>query len=389
MNAYEIRLPSKVVAGQGSTEKLREFVRQRQCKRALLFTDKGVMAAGLCQDVLRILKSEKVACFTIDSLKAEPTAADVQKAIDEAAGQGGDLIIAVGGGSVMDGAKLASLCLGADYGITELLSKPELARKRVATVMLPTTCGTGSEATCNAIVAIPLEETKKGIVSAEMIADYVILDPNMILSLPPAILAATAVDALAHGVECFTSKKATAFSDVFALEAVRLIMENIERAYRKPKDIQAKERMMLGAFYGGAAISGSGTTAVHALAYPLGGRYHIPHGVSNAMLLAHVMDFNRKGCEGRLARLWNGVYPQHSGLAVEEKARLFIDRIGEIIQAVEIPQDLKAFGVMPEHMDFLVKGAREQKRLLVNNCVELEDEDIRSIYGRVLSDERR
>ncbi len=159
-----------------------------------------------------------------------------------------------------------------------------LAKKQIKTVMIPTTCGTGSEATCNAIVAVPEEQSKKGIVNDSIIPDYVVLDSNMIRKLPKSIVAATGVDALAHVVECFTSKKATPFSDTYAAAGAKLIFHNIREAYNNPDNMEAKSNMMTGAFYGGVAITGSGTTAVHALSYPLGGKYHIAHGVSNAIL---------------------------------------------------------------------------------------------------------
>ena len=159
--------------------------------------------------------------------------------------------------------------------------------------MIPTTCGTGSEATCNAIVAVPEEQSKKGIVNDSMIPDYVVLDSNMIRKLPKSIVAATGVDALAHVVECFTSKKATPFSDTYAVAGAKLIFHNIREAYNNPDNMEAKSNMMTGAFYGGVAITGSGTTAVHALSYPLGGKYHIAHGVSMPYFLHMLWNLTR------------------------------------------------------------------------------------------------
>lgn len=150
----------------------------------------------------------------------------------------------------MDAAKLVSVLKGANYTIRDLLENPSLARKQIPTVMVPTTCGTGAEATCNAIVAIPEEQSKKGIVNDDMIPDYVILEPKMIERLPKAIVAATGVDALAHVVECYTSKKATLLSNTFAREGAKLIFANIRKAYEHPEDMEAKEKMMLGAYYG-------------------------------------------------------------------------------------------------------------------------------------------
>ena len=284
----------------------------------------------------------------------------------------------------MDAAKLCCVLKDADYTIKDLLNDPMLAKKQIKTVMIPTTCGTGSEATCNAIVAVPEEQSKKGIVNDSMIPDYVVLDSNMIRKLPKSIVAATGVDALAHVVECFTSKKATPFSDTYAAAGAKLIFHKIREAYNNPDNMEAKSNMMTGAFYGGVAITGSGTTAVHALSYPLGGKYHIAHGVSNAILFAHVMEFNKDACSKRLAILCDAVYPELAGKSEDEKAQYMIDQIADIVKVTNIPTDLKEFGVKPEDLDFLVDAGSKQQRLLVNNMKELSLDDIRNIYLKVL-----
>lgn len=284
----------------------------------------------------------------------------------------------------MDTAKLASILIGAPYSLQDLLLDPSLAVKQCISVMIPTTCGTGSEATCNAIVAIPEEQTKKGIVSVQMIPDEVILDVNFIANLPKSIVASTGVDALAHCVECYTSRKATPLSDLYARNGARLIFRNLENAYRDPSDICAREMLLLGAFYGGVAITGSGTTAVHALSYPLGGRYHIPHGVSNAILFAQVMAFNKDACADRLAELCDTVYPEKYRESTRTKTDFIIGRIAEIVRNTEIPMSLRTFGLKPEDLDELVVAGSLQTRLLANNRKELSLDDIRSIYRQVM-----
>ncbi|MGL4791865.1 MAG: iron-containing alcohol dehydrogenase, partial [Anaerotignaceae bacterium] len=203
--------------------------------------------------------------------------------------------------------------------------------------------------------------------------------------LPKSIIAATGVDALAHVVECYTSKKATPLSDTYALEGAKLIFKNIKKAYNNADDMQAKASMLLGAFYGGVAITGSGTTAVHALAYPLGGKYHIAHGVSNAILFAPVMAFNKEACTERLAMLCDGVYPELSAKTKEEKAQHIIDEITSIVKDTEIPTSLsKDFGVPKEDIEVLVTSGSQQTRLLVNNMKELSLEDIKNLYEQVM-----
>lgn len=383
MKNCKITIPAVTYAGQGSSQEIGSIIKREQAKEILIFADKGVRSFGLSKTVEDICQQAGTV-KVIEDLTPEPAVSDIERVIAEVGDMKPDLIVGIGGGSVMDAAKLASITLGASYNLRDLLKDSSIAKKCAPTVMVPTTCGTGSEATCNAIVAIPEEETKKGIVSDCMIPDYVILDVDMIAKLPPKIIAATGVDALAHVVECFTSKKATPLSDTYAKEGAVKIFRNIRRAYNDANDMTAKSEMMLGAFYGGVAITGSGTTAVHALSYPLGGKYHIAHGVSNAILFAHVMEFNKDACASRLAELCDAVFPELAGKSQEEKADYIIKEIAGIVKDTNIPTSLKEFGVKPEDMDFLVEAGSQQTRLLFNNAKELSLEDIRSIYQKVM-----
>lgn len=375
--------PAVTYAGEGSIEKLRDIIRTERAKSILVFTDKGIRRFGLSSGIEKIC-TEEGALKIVDDLTAEPAVSDIERVLREVEGDRPDLIVGLGGGSVMDAAKLASILIGADYTLRDLLMDATIAKKQVKSVMVPTTCGTGSEATCNAIVAIPEEASKKGIVNNCMISDYVILDVQMIAKLPPKIIAATGVDALAHCVECYTSKKATMLSDTYAKEGARKIFHNIRRAFSVADDLAAKQEMLLGAYYGGIAITGSGTTAVHALSYPLGGKYHIAHGVSNAILFAHVMEFNKDACAERLAELCDAAFPELAEKSTAAKADRIIAEIAAIVCDTEIPTSLEEFGVQPEDIDFLVTAGSQQTRLLVNNCKELSLEDIRYIYKKVL-----
>lgn len=382
--SYQIKIPSYISGGEGCINNVPDIISKEHASRIMVFTDKGIRATGLLDVLTGILNGTTAEYRIFDDLTPEPAYQDVERVMDEAAGYDGDLIIAIGGGSVMDAAKLCSVLKGADYTVRDLLQDPTIAQKQIKTLMIPTTCGTGSEATCNAIVAIPEEQSKKGIVNDNMIPDYVFLDPQMIRRLPQSIIAATGVDALAHVVECYTSLKATPFSDTYAMAGAKLIFHNIREAYNDADNMEAKSNMMLGAFYGGVAITGSGTTAVHALSYPLGGKYHIAHGVSNAILFAHVMEFNKDACKDRLAALCDGVFPELAARSVDDKADYMIAQIADIVRATNIPTDLNQFGVKMEDLDFLVAAGADQKRLLVNNMKELSLEDIRNIYLKVL-----
>lgn len=384
MSMYQIKIPSCIHGGEGSIEKVKEIIEKEQAKKILVFTDKGIIATGLLQLLVTEIEKAEVSYQIFDDLTPEPAYQDVERVMNEVEKYDGDFIIAIGGGSVMDAAKLCSVLKNASYKVTDLLDDPTQAKKEMKSLMIPTTCGTGSEATCNAIVAIPEEQSKKGIVNDAMIPDYVILDSQMIAKLPKQIIAATGVDALAHAVECYTSKKATPFSNTYAMAAAKLIFGNIRKAYENPDDMEAKSNMLLGAFYGGVAITGSGTTAVHALSYPLGGKYHIAHGVSNAVLFAHVMEFNKDACENQLSELCDGINPEMANESCEKKAQYVIDEIRDIVKKTEIPINLDEFGVKKEDLDFLVDAGSQQTRLLVNNQKELSLDDIRNIYLKVL-----
>ena len=381
---YQVKIPSCSYGGEGSIEKIKEIIAKEKSQKVVVFSDEGIKATGLLDILTKQLDETGVQYHVFTDCKPEPSYLQVEAVVDMVQGQECDLIIGLGGGSVMDAAKLASVLKGASYTIKDLMNDPTQAEKKVKTVMIPTTCGTGSEATCNAIVAIPEEKSKKGIVNDNMIPDYVILDAQMIAKLPKAIVAATGVDALAHVVECFTSKKATPFSDCYALEGAKLIFANIREAYNNPDNMDAKNKMLIGAYYGGIAITGSGTTAVHALSYPLGGKFHIAHGVSNAILFAHVMKFNKDACAERLAVLCDAINPAYAEKTVEEKADYVIDQIADIVKVTNIPTDLTQYGVTMDDLDFLVTAGSQQQRLLVNNMKELSLDDIRNIYLKVV-----
>jgi len=381
---YQIKIPSCIYGGEGSIKNVTSVIEQESVKKAVVFTDKGIKNTGLLDILLEVLKQAHTEYEVFDDLTPEPAYQDIERVMKQVEDCKGDIIIAIGGGSVMDAAKLCSVLKDANYTVKDLLQDPTLAKKQIKTIMIPTTCGTGSEATCNAIVAIPEEQSKKGIVNASMIPDYVILDAQMIKKLPKSIVAATGVDALAHCVECFTSKKATPLSDLYAMYGAKLIFQNIREAYNNADNMEAKSNMLLGAFYGGIAITGSGTTAVHALSYPLGGKYHIAHGVSNAILFAHVMEFNKDACKHRLATLCDVIEPTLISKSIDEKAQYIIEQIADIVKVTNIPTDLKEFGVKMEDLDFLVDAGSQQTRLLVNNMKELSLNDIREIYLKVL-----
>ena len=383
LTQYNLKMPHAVYGGENAMDNITAIIKARGAKKVAMFTDKGIEGAGLFALPEEAVKASGAEYYVLDELPPEPSYMAVQKLVDEFKTSGADLIVACGGGSVMDAAKLASVLVTDDYGVKELLDNPGMAQKCVPIVLIPTTAGTGAEVTPNAIVAVPEKELKVGIVNENMIADYVILDARMIKNLPRKIAAATGVDALAHCIECFTSNKANPFSDLYALEGLDLILNNIEKACDDPDAMAEKNRMQIAAYYGGLAITASGTTAVHALSYPLGGKYHIAHGVSNAILLAPVMRFNEPACRERLAEAYDRCL-RGDAKTVEEKSAAVIAKLEGIVKHLDIPTSLTEFGVPREDLEALVASGMEVTRLLVNNMREVTPDDARRIYQEVL-----
>lgn len=381
---YSLKMPKNIQAGEHALEQLEEII-SSGVHKIVIFTDKGLLDLGLVDLPIQIIEKAGIDYTVLADIPAEPNYHEAQAVIDAFKKEAADLVIAVGGGSVMDVAKLASILATDDYTVKDLLDDPLLAKKQVPSLMIPSTAGTGAEATPNAIVGVPERDLKIGIVNPEMIADVVLLDGRMIKNLPKPIAAATGVDALCHAIECFTSAKANPISDTFALEALDLIMNNIIEACTNPEALAAKRNMLLGSFYAGVAITASGTTAVHALSYPLGGKYHIAHGVSNAILLTPVMKFNEPAIKDLLAVAYDRVIKEgHQDWSVDEKSAYMISQLDEIVKVLEIPTSLKTFNVPEEDLDGLVAAGMEVTRLLVNNKREVTPEDARAIYLQIL-----
>ena len=387
LKQYSLKMPHAVFGGENSMENIAAIIKKLDARKVAMFTDKGLRKLGLFDLPEAVVKSTGVGYYVLDDLPAEPSYMAVQAVVDEFKASGADLIVACGGGSVMDAAKLASVLVTDEYGVKELLDNPGMAKKCVPIVLIPTTAGTGAEVTPNAIVGVPERELKIGIVNENMIADYVILDARLIKNLPRKIAASTGVDALAHCVECFTGNKANPFSDMYALEGCDLILNNLEAACDDPEAMEAKNKMQIAAYYGGLAITASGTTAVHALSYPLGGKYHIAHGVSNAMLLAPVMRFNAEDpvVKERLAVIYDrSCHEAEKRSSVEEKAAWVIARMEAIIRHLDIPTSLTEFNVPAEDLESLVDAGMQVTRLLNNNMRKVTPEDARAIYSQVL-----
>lgn len=383
MQTYKLEMPKSILAGEDAIKKIDRLI-QDKYKKVTIFTSDPIIESGVVRLVEEELKKLNISYELIKEIAVEPSYIEAQKVIDEFKAHKSDLIIAIGGGSVIDTAKLASLLSTEDLLVKDLLENPLLAKKQVHSLIIPTTAGTGAEATPNAIVAVPEEELKVGIVNAEMIPDYVILDPITLKSLPKQVAAATGIDTMCHAIECITSNKANPLSDTFAYRSMDLVLKNIQNSYNNKDDMDAKSKMLLSSFYGGISITASGTTGVHALSYPLGGKYHIAHGVSNAILLMPVMRFNEDVCRNDLVKVYDYCYQDGLNLSDKEKSQRLLDVMENIVKDLEIPTSLKDFNVDTDDLEELVEASMKVTRLLNNNKKEIKAEDAREIYKQVI-----
>ena len=383
--SYQFYVPTRTLFGAGKLNELHTQEMPGKKAMVVISNGKSMKETGTLYRVLKELAYVGVETVVFDHVQANPLRSTVMDGAAYAKENSCDFIVALGGGSVMDTAKLAGVLLDGSSTVHDLLEAPGRAKKCCPTLMIPTTAGTGSEATPNAIVAVPEQELKVGIVSDAMIADNVLLDPLMIKNLPRKIAAATGVDALAHAIECYTSNKANPISDTFALEALDMILNNILPACDSADAVSQKSAMQLASFYAGVAITASGTTAVHALSYPLGGKYHIAHGVSNAILLAPVMRFNAPACPERFAAAYDRcVHGEKTCVTQEEKTEFMLRWLEKIVRHLEIPTSLSAFGVPASDLETLVAAGMQVTRLLNNNLRPVTADDARALYRRIL-----
>lgn len=385
--SYHFQTVKHLVHGAGSLDELPERLAllDTPVRRLVLVTQAAMHRLGVTERLTHALTAHGITVHMVDSVEIEPTLSNIEQLFrEQIAPHAPDALLAVGGGSVLDAAKLFAVLMTNDTPLRDMLGVDKVPSAGIPTVLVPTTSGTGSEVTPNAIVTLPDEALKVGVVSRHLLPSLVLLDPLLTLSLPKAITAATGMDAFTHALESFISTKANPVSDGFALESMRLIAGSLVECFEQPQSVRARGDMLLGSMYGGLALTAAGTAAVHALAYPLGGQFHVTHGVANAMLLPHVMRFNQDACADRLKRAACAcgiAAPQDSA---EQAASQLVAQIEEWTRRLEIPQDLRAFGVEDRHVPGLAVAASKVTRLMGNNPKAMALDDIEAVYRRLL-----
>lgn len=383
---YPFQTAGHIVAGRHSLQSLGEHLHLvGSVRSALLITQPSMKALGAADELVKQLADKGIRADMITSILPEPTIHNIEEVYRGIAGEDYDVLIGLGGGSVLDATKILSVLKTSGGSVRELLGTDLVKQPGIPTILIPTTSGTGAEVTPNAIVTLPEEELKVGIVSKHMLPRLVFIDPMLTLGLPKPITAATGMDAFTHSLESFISNKANPISDMFALESIRLISSSIVEAYQNGSSVDARENMLLGSMYGGMALTSAGTAAVHALAYPLGGKFKIAHGVANSMLLPHVMRFNMDAITERLSRVAGAMGIEVGNVSQAGAAEKVVERIVEWTKTLEIPQDLRSFGVQETDVPEMAVSASKVTRLLNNNPKVLSLADMEAIYHRLLA----
>lgn len=374
-----------IVSELGAAGRLGEYIAQHfpETKRALLVTDPGFLKTGLVNAPATSLRAAGLAVEVYSNVVADPPEAVVLAAVDAARNFQADIVIGLGGGSSMDVAKLIAVLAGSDQPIAAIYGIGNVKGARLPLVQIPTTAGTGSEVTNIAIVTTGAT-TKMGVVAPQLYADLALLDAELTLGLPPQVTAATGIDAMVHAIEAYTSKhKKNPLSDILARKALQLLSANLIVACENGKNLAARQGMLLGAMLAGQAFSNSPVAAVHALAYPIGGIFHVPHGLSNSLVLPHVLRFNAPEAAALYAELAEIVVPAASG-SVEARAEALAVAMQQLATVTGIERTLQQVGIKESDLDRLADDAMLQTRLLGNNPRTVTRDDARAIYAAAL-----
>lgn len=364
--------PPRIAFGSGTLSAVREWLAAKGLKRAL------VVADGFNAGRVELLGLEG-AVEVFGEVKPEPDLPNLEALLAKAESFGPDVVIGFGGGSAMDLAKLAAVLPGSGQSLHDVVGPEKVAGKRAALIQVPTTAGTGSEAGTRALVTDPVTQNKLAVQSLHMLADLAVVDPDLTLTVPPAVTAATGVDAMAHCVEAFTSRKAHPTIDLYALEGARLVGRFLPRAIKDGSDREARAGLALASLYGGFCLGPVNTTAGHAVAYPLGTRHHIAHGAANALIFPHVLAFNAPAVPEKTAQVLAAL-----GLPASSDPAVVLKATREWCAALGCEMRLSAYQVPADDLPIMATEAHAIRRLLDNNPRDMSREDILAIYQAAL-----
>ena len=383
MLPFSFATTAQILCEIGASRRLAELCRERGAQRVLIVTDPGISKLGLLADVLPGFARTELTVEVFDQVVADPPEAILLAAVQQAKALKAQLIIGFGGGSSMDVAKLVALLAHPDctQALAQIYGVGNARGQRLPLILVPTTAGTGSEVTQISIITTG-ETTKMGVVSPLLLPDLALLDAELTLGLPPAVTAATGIDAMVHAIEAYTSAlKKNPLSDLLAREALRLLAANLDEVVHNGGNREARQAMLLGSCLAGQAFANAPVAAVHALAYPLGGHFHIPHGLSNALVLPHVLGFNGNAAAPLYAELAPLVLgDQLRAGSVLQQTEQFIGALADFSVRSGLPTRLRDAGVPQDMLPTLARDAMQQQRLLVNNPREMTEAHALAIY---------
>ncbi|PKI01244.1 alcohol dehydrogenase [Glaciecola sp. 33A] len=386
MKSFIFSTTKSIISEIGVISKIAELCHSLNILRPLIVTDQGIIDNGIMAPVINAFNNAQMQYWCFDKVVADPPESVVLEAVEYAKQSKIDGVIGFGGGSSLDTAKLVALLANSDESIADIYGVDNIKTKRLPLILIPTTAGTGSEVTPISIVTTGAT-TKTGVVSAELLPDIALLDASLTVSLPPHTTAATGMDAMVHAIEAFTSAiKKNPLSDMLAKSALDLLSQNILEATFNGENLEARQAMLLGSCLAGQAFANAPVGAVHAMAYPLGGQFHVAHGLSNALVLPHVMTFNKSHCADLYAELAAHIMPgkevDNSSLQTAEQLIQFLH---ELIAKLQLPQSLAEIGIQKKHINSLANDALQQTRLLINNPKTVSLEDAKQIYLNALT----
>jgi alcohol dehydrogenase class IV len=381
MNQIKIQNPRTLVFGENCLDSFISDFRDSSYRRVFLLAEHSIPA--VIERLTGSLESSGKSVMVDTSIHREPTAGDFNRIREKAIKEEVDSVIGLGGGSVMDIAKLTAATYGTDIPVDKLFGTGNVPKRDLYLACLPTTAGTGSEVSPNSILLDEKMKQKKGVISPFLVPDATYVDPLLTHTVPPDVTASTGIDALTHCIETFANRVAHPFTDLYALKGISLIYENLEAACRNGDDAKARSSVALGSMYGGICLGPVNTAGVHAMAYPLGGEFHIPHGLSNALLLLPVLEFNLSEEVSRYADMARAMGIPDTGSG-EAMARKGLEAIRQLCRKIKIPEKLAALHISPEAVPGIIKSAMTVTRLLKNNLREITVKDALEIYDKLI-----
>jgi len=353
------RIPTRILFGRGVSQKVAEPLQQVGAKRVLVVTDPGVIKVGLVEPVLERLRDAGIAYEVYDGVVPDPTVGDVDRCFERAKAMGADALVAVGGGSSIDTAKMAAVLVTNGGSVLDYVGMDKVPKQAAPVVAIPTTAGTGAEITINSVIADPEQHKKLVIISPNATALFALEDPDLTRGLPPFLTAITGMDTLVHAIESFVNKNTYPMTQALALEAIRDAAWALPRAVKDGGDLEARERMMRAVVSASLAFSNTRLGNVHAMALPLGGWCHVAHGTAVAVLLPHVMDFNRTAAPERYAAVGEA-------MGAGKDAKASVKATFDLLQTVGIPKRLSESGVTDDKIPLMAKDAIQSGNVAVN-----------------------